>query len=113
MSPSPEEQAAKIYKFMLAAMYVVLAASTLVLASVISDLWPSPEGGPRAIAAARSYYRTGVFLGVVFFIGAVWHQRRAVPDRFGTRHLLGWCAAAGLVWAAMHAAALMELPATT
>lgn len=112
MPKRPEKQAEKLYGFMLAAMYAGLLAGTLVLASMISDLWPSPEGGPRAFAAAGSYYRMGAFLGGVFFIGAIWHWRRAVPDRFGTRRLLGWCAVAGLVCAAMPTAALLALPAT-
>jgi DMSO/TMAO reductase YedYZ heme-binding membrane subunit len=89
----------------------LLFTGTVTLAWAMWNLWPSPEGGARAVSAAKTYFSKGVVIGLVVTASVLWQRRRAAPDQTKMRRLFGWVAVAGLVWAAMHMAALAMLPA--
>ncbi len=89
----------------------LLCAGTVTLAWAIWNLWPSAEGGTRAVTAAKAYLLKGVVVGLVVTASVLWQRRRAAPDQKGMRRLFGWVAVAGLAWAAMHVAAQAMPPA--
>ena len=89
----------------------LLLAGTVTLAWAIWNLWPTAEGGARAVMAAKTYFSKGVVIGLVVAASVRWQWRRTAPDQRKMHRLFAWVAVAGLAWAAMHVAALAMLSA--